>query len=279
MAQRQARSRARRFGAAAVACALHLGAFWLILAGRTEDAVPFEIGAINVALLSGPVPGAAAASPAPPAARAQETRQEEAEQLEPPPERPPEPPPTAEAPLAIPTEPIPPPTTSDEVLEAVRRMVGADSAAAVAQAAPTAADAALSPAGGGMKCEAGGAVLEEVLHDPDALSALAALPRTSLSVSGAIQLWDGQAWVDETTVGGVGATLPIRKAVARALENAPPECLQMPFAGPRFLIIPLVDRPPVIVVIGSGEWTWAQALAQSGLALQPRSAPSAFAPF
>jgi len=86
-------------------------------------------------------------------------------------------------------------------------------------------------------------------------AALARIPERRRSVAGAVMLWDGD-WIRSGALADARIALPIRTAVAQAVEAAGPACAGAPVAGPVLLIVPDVAGATVLVV-GSGTWRWA----------------------
>lgn len=113
---------------------------------------------------------------------------------------------------------------------------------------------AARPAGGrGCSIET---LVEEVLRsDADVQTSLALVPREALSVSHAVQLWDGE-WTPILTIQGEDVSQSIRSAVGTAVEAAPARCRNHPVQGPRFFIVPAADGSVTVLVMGSGNWRW-----------------------
>ncbi len=281
----RARGRRRRWLWAALAALGHVGLF-LLLSTLTPTAVFMTPNVVQVSLVRGEGPGAgeaAAASPAPdtpaaaadlPETLAEPTTDTRTEVAPPPPE------PSA---AAEPPDPIAPSDVAQplDVLAAVQRLVDAeaadpprptiDSTGPPSQSASTGA----SDGGGGATCAAvAGVVLTALQTDEKVLGAIGRFPAEALSVAGALQLWDGRAWADEAGLGGKGASLPLQEAAVRALSSAPPECLDEPQIGPRFLIVEAGKRV-VVLVLGSGVWRWRDLVTQTGIAVDLQSAAPA----
>lgn len=258
-----ARGRRRRWVWAAVVALGHVGLF-LLLSVLTPPPAPMTPTIVNVSLFPGEGPAGGGSADADPARTPAATPPASADPAPAAPE--------AAAPVEAASEPTPaepqPPTpapsepVSDslDVLATVQRLVGAQTASAPSQAAE-------GPPGdgGGSVCDAvAGGVLAAIQTDEKALGALSRLPTDALSVAGALQLWDGAAWAEETALGGKGVTLPIREAAVRALAGAPAECLDAPVIGPRFLIVE-PDKRAVVLVLGSGVWRWRDLILQAGV--------------
>jgi len=112
-------------------------------------------------------------------------------------------------------------------------------------------------------CDMVGGVEARMQADPAVLKALSALPPDARSVANAVMLWDG-AW----TLGPSpsAALLALDQGLGRALNGAPPGCLDAQVLGPR--LVTLRDaRGATLLVIGSGEWRWSQ-LSAAGLPAQ-----------
>ncbi len=82
--------------------------------------------------------------------------------------------------------------------------------------------------------------------------AVGSVPEQSLSVAGALLLWDGH-WVaaDGTDPGSA----MLRTIILREIAAAKPECTAEVNPGPQFLYIKQGEKT-VTIVIGSGEWRW-----------------------
>jgi hypothetical protein len=115
---------------------------------------------------------------------------------------------------------------------------------------------------------AGGCALDQtvgdaILVDAAAMAELEALPPHARTEADAVMLWDGAwPWPSSAAVTPpADSTLPgaLRRAVEIAIANAPAECRDAPVAGPRFIALPGALRTTTIV-IGSGQWRWADVL-------------------
>lgn len=155
---------------------------------------------------------------------------------------------------------------SRDVLAIVEQITASD-VETIAQAAPPATPvtseqlrallAATKPAGGGCSIEP--LVQESLGGDAGVRAALASVPRDQLSISYAIQLWDGD-WAPLATADGVDVSSPIRTVVAEAVDAAPPRCRNQLNEGPRFFIVATGDNTVTVVVLGSGSWRWRDLL-------------------
>ncbi|MFM9935994.1 MAG: hypothetical protein ACKVOL_07315 [Novosphingobium sp.] len=88
--------------------------------------------------------------------------------------------------------------------------------------------------------------------DPFAQRAVQTIPVQSLSVAGALLLWDGHWVVSDPTDAG---SAMLRTIVLREIAAAKPECLTELNPGPQFLYIN-GGTSTVTIVIGSGQWRW-----------------------
>ena len=153
-----------------------------------------------------------------------------------------------------------------DVLAMVEQITGSD-VDTIAQAAPPATPvsneqlrallAAARPAVGGCSIEP--LVQESLRGDAGVRASLASVPRDQLSISYAIQLWDGD-WAHLATAGGEDVSASIRTVVAEAVDSAPQRCRNQLNEGPRFFIVPGGDNTVTVVVLGSGSWRWRDLL-------------------
>ena len=126
-------------------------------------------------------------------------------------------------------------------------------AAEVVGAAPSA-----KGAGGG--CDLVETVRQAITADVEVRAALARIAPEARSVANAVPLWNAR-WADPAVLGGTAVLEPIRRGIVASVRAAPPECLPGEVAGPRFIA---VEDPggTIVLVLGSGRWTWAQLLAE-----------------
>jgi hypothetical protein len=120
----------------------------------------------------------------------------------------------------------------------------------------------------GLALGAGGCALDQtvgdaILADAAAMAELEALPRQARTEADAVMVWDG-VWPEPgspAVTPSVDFTRPgaLRRAVEIAIASAPAECRDAPVAGPRFIALPGAFRTTTIV-IGSGQWRWADVL-------------------
>ena len=201
---------------------------------------------------------------------------------------------SAESPSSAVNSPSPehplPPTSADatapqspavgkDVLAMVEEITG-QNAAALAQSPPLMAPISegqmaeirftqalrnAARAGGG--CSIDAALREAFTTDPAVQAALLAVPVTDKSVSNALQLWDGQ-WTSGPADGALEPLLPIKALTIATVRAAPRACRTAVVKGPRFIIVPVHGGVETVVVIGSGDWRWADVL--------PRPSPTIF---
>lgn len=153
-----------------------------------------------------------------------------------------------------------------DVLAMVEQITGASAASVElsepATARPTTeqlrAMLAARPGGNG-GCSIETLVEENLRGDVAVQTSLALVPREALSVSHAIQLWDGE-WTPILTPAGQDVSLAIRSAVGTVIEAAPARCRNQPVQGPRFFIVPARDGGVTVLVMGSGDWRWRDLL-------------------
>ncbi len=106
--------------------------------------------------------------------------------------------------------------------------------------------------GAGDPCSLAQDLATDLQINPFAQRAVENVPTRSLSVAGALLLWDGH-WVapDATDAGSA----MLRSIILREISAAKPECLAEVNPGPQFLFINGNDKT-ITVVIGSGQWRW-----------------------
>ena len=141
--------------------------------------------------------------------------------------------------------------------------------------------AAAAGAGAGEDCRTADAIARGISENPDAMAAVAALPKDVRSDSDAVMLWNG-TWLDtgETSMLSVlpAALLPtsvdpvaaLKQAVLVTLTEVPAVCRDLLMTGPQFIPIAEPDRTTMLV-IGSGLWRWSSLLEP---AVDPLALPS-----
>lgn len=98
-------------------------------------------------------------------------------------------------------------------------------------------------------------IATDLQNHPFAQRAVARIPVQSLSVAGALLLWDGR-WISANAAGDPDAgSAMLRAIILREIAAAKPECLAELNAGPQFLFIN-GGVNTVTIVIGSGQWRW-----------------------
>ena len=85
---------------------------------------------------------------------------------------------------------------------------------------------------------------------------LAGLPPSQRSVANAVMLWDGQ-WPADSLTGGQAL---LRSLLVKAVSKARPDCLQKINQGPVLFLVP-EQQTTVVLAVGSGQWRWADLLA------------------
>lgn len=122
-----------------------------------------------------------------------------------------------------------------------------------------AALAAATPSTKGEVCEPLEAVGLALSDDEAAKAALAALPPEAVGLANSIAVWT-MNWNEAASL-PAGPLLPVRAAVESALATLPQACLETPLAGPVILPVTTAQRTNVLV-FGSGQWSWAQLIAE-----------------
>ena len=131
-----------------------------------------------------------------------------------------------------------------------------------------AAAAAASPGQPGEACPLAMWIQDALRAEPGVTAGLSVIPRQSRSVANAIMLWDGD-WVAAKQPAAEAGLAPIRAAIVAGVEAAPASCREQRLNGP--LLITLIgERDTTLLVIGSGEWKWADVQP----AVQPEPEPS-----
>lgn len=111
--------------------------------------------------------------------------------------------------------------------------------------------------GAGDPCNLAQDLATDLQTNPLAQMAVDSVPEQSLSVARALLLWDGH-WVnpDITDPG----SMMLKAIILREIAAAKPECLAERNPGPQFLFVNQGART-VTIVIGSGQWSWAELAA------------------
>lgn len=171
----------------------------------------------------------------------------------------------ASSPGRTPVKAVAPLEPAKAVVSSMSPIVIARSPVALASEAPASSSSGAAsgsePGAGG--CALGQVVGDAILGDAAAMAELEALPLQARTQADAVMLWDG-AWPDPQPSSvapsdGIGAPGALRGAVVWAISNSPPECRDAIVVGPRFIALP-GDLRTTMVVIGSGQWRWADLL-------------------
>lgn len=157
----------------------------------------------------------------------------------------------------------------EPVVPSVSPIIVARSPASLTRDAPAMSADAMTDGSG--TADGGCALAQEVgdaiLANGGAMAELEGLPSQARTQADAVMLWDG-AWPDyvpfnATSSNGVSLAGALRAAVERTIAAASIECRDALVAGPRFIALPGALRTTTIVV-GSGQWQWAQLLDSGG---------------
>lgn len=125
---------------------------------------------------------------------------------------------------------------------------------------------AAAGSGTGQGCGMAGVLAKGISENPEAMAAVAALPRDVRSEADAVMLWNG-TWLDTGRSAALSA-LPVVSAMAgqepvtvlktvilATLAAAPAECREVELLGPQLIPIAEPGRTTMLV-IGSGAWRW-----------------------
>lgn len=108
----------------------------------------------------------------------------------------------------------------------------------------------------GTPCELTATLASLFAQSPAVKQGLAGLPPSQRSVANAVMLWDGQ-WPADSLTGGQAL---LRSLLVKAVSAARPDCLQQINQGPVLFLVP-EQQTTVVLAIGSGQWRWADLLA------------------
>ena len=157
-------------------------------------------------------------------------------------------------------DPAPASEASDAVLALAEAILGTSgievSATEViiqSTAVPEGPALAVAPGGG---CDIGASLALAIGSNPEMQNTLATMPREARSVANAVQVWDG-SWIDPADARAGPAYTAMRVVILEAIEAAPEPCRDQPLTGPRFVIVPDGQSSATILVVGSGNWRWA----------------------
>jgi hypothetical protein len=126
--------------------------------------------------------------------------------------------------------------------------------------APEIALAAVKPSAMGEVCQPVEAINLALTGDEAARTALDALPAQSIGLANSIVIWT-TSW-SEGAKEPAGPLAPLRLAIESTLATLPQACLETAVFGPRLLIVTTTRRANVLV-FGTGQWNWAQLIAES----------------
>lgn len=108
----------------------------------------------------------------------------------------------------------------------------------------------------GTPCELTATLAGLFAQSPEVKQGLAGLPTSQRSVANAVMLWDGQ-WPEDSLTGGQAL---LRSLLVKAVSTARPDCLQKINQGPVLFLVP-EQQTTVVLAVGSGQWRWADLLA------------------
>ena len=129
---------------------------------------------------------------------------------------------------------------------------------------------AAAGSGTGQGCGMAGVLAKGISESPEAMAAVAALPKEVRSETDAVMLWNG-TWLD-TGQASVLSAVPVLSAltgqdpvtalktvILATLAAAPAECREVESLGPQFIPIAETGRTTMLV-IGSGAWRWSSLI-------------------
>lgn len=125
--------------------------------------------------------------------------------------------------------------------------------------APDIAPAAAQAATRGELCEPLEAINGVANADEAVRAALDGLPPPSIGLANTISVWVA-GW-NELAQTPFAPLAPLRSAIEATLATLPPACLESPVSGPRLVIVATAQRTNVLV-FGSGQWRWAELIAE-----------------
>ena len=199
----------------------HAALFAIFIYARAPIRILTEPPVTYISLIDGPAVKAAAPS-------AKDAR----------PAKPPPPP----SPSLLQPEPAPPETLRDPSTDPVAQSVAA------------------AAAGGGQTCQVSQWLQQALQADPSVQAALSRMPRTSLSISNALMLWD-RTWVQAGSATGSEVST-ISQAVISGLRQTPAACRRALVRGPELMTL-RSGEDTIVIAIGSGEWVWDSLLTSS----------------
>ena len=133
-----------------------------------------------------------------------------------------------------------------------------------------AAPPAAAGSGTGQGCGVAGLLAKGISASPEAMAAVAALPKAVRSDADAVMLWNG-TWLD-TGQASVLSAVPVLSAltgqdpvsalksvILDTLAAAPADCREVTSLGPQFIPIAEPGRTTMLV-IGSGAWRWSSLI-------------------
>ena len=129
---------------------------------------------------------------------------------------------------------------------------------------------AAAGSGTGLGCGMAGMLAKGISESPEAMAAVAALPRDVRSEADAVMLWNG-TWLDTgqsaalagvpvvSAVSGQDPVTVLKTVILSTLAAAPAECREVESFGPQLIPIAEPGRTTMLV-IGSGAWRWSSLI-------------------
>jgi hypothetical protein len=136
--------------------------------------------------------------------------------------------------------------------------------------------------GTGQGCGMAGVLAKGISENPEAMAAVAALPRDVRSDADAVMLWNG-TWLNTghsaalagvplvSAMTGQDPVAVLKTVILATLAAAPAECREVESLGPQLIAVAEPGRTTMLV-IGSGAWRWASLVEP---AVDPLATPGA----
>ena len=145
-----------------------------------------------------------------------------------------------------------------------------------------AAPPAAAGSGTGLGCGMAGLLAQGISENPEAMAAVAALPKAVRSDADAVMLWNG-TWLETgqtsvlsavpvlSEIAGQDPVTTLKTVILATLAAAPAECREVESLGPQLIPIAEPGRTTMLV-IGSGAWRWSTLIEPE---VDPLAAPGA----
>ena len=129
---------------------------------------------------------------------------------------------------------------------------------------------AAAGSGAGQGCGMAAVLAKGISESPEAMAAVAALPKAVRSEADAVMLWNG-TWLDTgqasvlsavpvlSMIADQGPVMTLKTVILATLAAAPAECREVESLGPQFIPVSEPGRITMLV-IGSGAWRWSSLI-------------------